>query len=92
MSLHWPKSLYGVTTHSISSYPLYPLVETMEQATMVRVIRVSGECRIVPSASLLVISFYFLTEFIGELKNQFQRQLVVKYSDKADSPLQSIEK
>ena len=64
----------------------------MEQATMVRVIRVSGECRIVPSASLSVISLYFLTEFIGELKNQFQRQLVVRYSDKADSPLQSIEK
>ena len=64
----------------------------MEQATMVRVIRVLGECCIVPSASLSAISFYSLTEFIGELENQFQRQLVVKYSDKADSPLQSIEK
>ena len=38
-----------------------------------------------------VISFYFLTAFIGELKDQFQQQLVVKYSDKADSPPQSIE-
>ena len=39
-----------------------------------------------------VNSFYLLTEFIGELKDQFQWQLVVKYSDKADGPLQSIEK
>jgi len=64
----------------------------MEQATMVQVIQVLGECCIVPSASLSAISFYFLTEFIGELKNQFQQQLVIKYSDKADNPLQSIEK
>ena len=83
---------YTPSTHSISFYPLYPLVETMEQATMVRVIRVLGECPIVPSASLSVNSFCFLTEFIGELKDQFQRQLVVKYSAKADSPLQTIEK
>ena len=39
-----------------------------------------------------VVSFYFLTEFVGELEDKFQRQLVVKYSDRADSPLQSLEK
>ena len=61
----------------------------MENATMVQVIRVLGECRIVPLISDLIL---FLTEFIGELKDQFQRQLVVKYSAKADSPLQSLEK
>ena len=44
---------YTPSTHSISFYPLYPLLETMEQATMVRVIRVLGECPIVPSASLI---------------------------------------
>ena len=41
------------STHSISSYPLYPLLETMENATMVQVIRVLGECRIVPSPPLI---------------------------------------
>ena len=39
-----------------------------------------------------VISLHFLPEFIVELKDEFQRSLVVKYSDKADSPLQTIEK
>ena len=57
---------------------------------MVRVIRVLGECCIVPSPP--VTSFYFLPEFIGELKDEFQRALVVKYSDKADSPLRSLER
>ena len=44
---------YTSSKHSISSYLLYPLLATMEQVTMVRVIRVLGECRIVPSASLI---------------------------------------
>jgi len=39
-----------------------------------------------------VISLHFLPEFIVKLKDGFQRPLVVKYSDKADSPLQTIEK
>jgi len=36
------------------------------------------------------ISLSFLPEFIGELKDQCQRPLVVRYSDRADSPLQSL--
>jgi len=39
-----------------------------------------------------LISSHFLSEFIGELKDQFQRPLVVKYSDKVDSPVQSLAK
>jgi len=61
----------------------------MEKATMVRNIRIFGECHIVPLALLIN---NFLTEFIGELKNQSERPLVVKYSDKADIPLQSLKK
>jgi len=37
-----------------------------------------------------VISLHFLPEFIGELKDELKQPFVVKYSDKADSPLQSI--
>jgi len=39
-----------------------------------------------------VISLHFLPGFIAEFKGEFQRPLFVKYSGKADSPLQSIEK
>ena len=39
-----------------------------------------------------VILSHFLTEFIGELKDEFQRSFVVKYSDKANSPLKNVEK
>jgi len=59
---------------------------------MVRVIRVLGECNIL--SQLLrqsVISLHFLPEFIGELKNELKRPLVVKYSDREDGPLQSLE-
>ena len=38
---------YTPHTHDISSYPLYPNLETMEKAAMVRVIRVSGMCCII---------------------------------------------
>jgi len=38
-----------------------------------------------------VISLHFLPEFIGELKDKLKRPLVVKYSDKADAPLQDLE-
>ena len=38
-----------------------------------------------------MISLHFLPEFIGELKDKLKRPLVVKYSDKADSPLQDLE-
>ena len=38
-----------------------------------------------------VISLHLLQEFIGELKDELKRPLVVKYSDKEDSPLQSLE-
>ena len=38
-----------------------------------------------------LIPLYFLPEFIGELKDELKRPLVVKYSDKTDSPLQSLE-
>ena len=57
---------------------------------MVRVIRVLGECHIVPSAPLISTQLHYLPEFIGELKDEFQQPLVVKYADKADSPLQSL--
>jgi len=83
-------SWYTPHTHDISTYPLYP--KTMEKATMVRVIRVLGECNIL--SQLLrqsVISLHFLPEFIGELKNELKRPLVVKYSDREDGPLQSLE-
>ena len=36
-----------IYTHDISSCLLYPKAETMEKVTMVRVIRVLGECHIV---------------------------------------------
>ena len=39
-----------------------------------------------------VISLCLLPEFIGELKDELQRPLIVKYSDKADSSLQSLKK
>jgi len=80
---------YPSDAHTISSHLLYSKVLAMEKATMVRVIRIVGECHIVTSA--LLIS-YFLTEFIGELKDEFQRSFVVKYSDKANSPLKNVEK
>ena len=57
---------------------------------MVRIIRVLGEYHIVPSA--LLMSLHFLLGFIGELMDQFQRPLVVMYSDKADSPLEDYHK
>ena len=38
---------YTPHTHDISSYPLYPKLETMEKAAMVRVILITGECRII---------------------------------------------
>jgi len=38
-----------------------------------------------------MIPLDFLLEFIGELKDELKRPLVVKYSDNADSPLQSLE-
>jgi len=63
----------------------------MENATMVQVIRILGECHIVPSALLIRDLITFLPEFIGELKDESQRPLVVKYSDKVDSPLQNLE-
>ena len=39
-----------------------------------------------------MIPLDFLLEFIGELKDELQRPLIVKYSDKADSSLQSLKK
>ena len=77
--------------HTICSYPLCSKVEAMENATMVQVIRILGECHIVPSALLIRDLITFLPEFIGELKNESQRPLVVKYTDKVDSPLQNLE-
>jgi len=82
--------LYPSDAHTISSYLLYPKVEAMEKATMIRVIRIVG-ATLSHQLCWSTISLHFLTEFIGELKDGFQRPLVVNYSDKADNPLQILE-
>ena len=66
---------YTSSTHSISSYPLYTLVETMDQVTMVRVIRVLGECRIVPSASLISELILFSQNSLGSSRINFNDSL-----------------
>jgi len=79
-----PCSYYHLTLPT--SLPTLPnrIMATYTKSTMTRAIRVVGKCYSALSAQPISSSSAFISEFIGQLDEQFPRRLIVKYSHQTD--------
>ena len=72
--------------YHLTCLPTLPnrIMATYTESGMTQTIRVLGKCYSAPSAQPISGWSAFASEFIGQLDDQFPRQLIVKYAHQAD--------